>query len=112
MDQVLTDVSSLDGRPSPQRIDGHLCPPCSDAVQHEGAVGPSSLSRALLAAWAVSGDPATCERAERLRQEADLDVRVVGCGALAARDLGRVPNSEPWGHVVRGRALDQTGEAG
>lgn len=97
---ALIDVSSLDGRPSPVRIDGHLCPACSDAVQEEGAVGPSSMSRTLFDAWAASGDPATRRKAEELRREVDLDLRPVGWGALAARDPGRVPNGEPWAHLT------------
>lgn len=34
-----THPDALGGRPSPTRVDGHLCPQCTDAVQVEGSVG-------------------------------------------------------------------------
>lgn len=99
---LLTYASALGGGPSPARIEGYLCPRCNDAVEEEGAVGPSSLSRALLDAWAADDRPAVREKAERLRQDVDLDVRPVGWGALAARDETVQPNSRPWDHTSLG----------
>lgn len=102
----LTSTDALGGRPSPVLVDGHLCPRCNDALVSEGAVGPTSLSRAMLDRLAASGDPATREKAERLRDtmalDADLNLRPVGWGALAARDQGRKPNTDPWGHLDLG----------
>lgn len=59
VDSVLDQTSSLGGRLSPMRVDGHLCPKCNDAVVSEGAIGPSSMSLAMLDCLAASDDPAT-----------------------------------------------------
>ncbi len=96
---LLTHIDSLGGGPSPVRIEGYLCPRCNDAVEEEGAVGPSSLSRALLDAWVADDRPAIREKGQRLRQEVDLDVRPVGWGALAVRDESVQPNTRPWAHI-------------
>lgn len=99
---VVTQTDALGGRPSPARIEGYLCPRCNDAVEEEGSVGPSSLSRALLDALAADDRPAIREKGERLRQEIDLDVRPVGWGALAMCEETVQPNNRPWSHIDLG----------
>lgn len=47
-----------------------------------------------------SDDPATREKAQRMAQDMDLDIRPIGWGALAAQDQERVPNSRPWAHLT------------
>lgn len=98
---VLTHTDALGGRFSPARIEGYLCPRCNDAVQEEGAVGPTSLTRAMLGALAADADQTRREKAERLRDES-LDVRPIGWGALAVRDQTVQPNSRPWEHISLG----------
>ena len=109
----MTHTDALGGRQSPARIEGYLCPRCNDAVQDAGAVGPSSLSRAMLDALAASDNQATRANAERLRDES-LDVRPVGWGALVAHarqqdppEPDPQPNSRPWEHLDDLAALSE-----
>lgn len=95
----MTQTDALGGRPSPGRIEGYLCPRCNDAVEEEGAVGPTSMTRAMLDALAADDRPAIREKGERMSQDMDLDIRPVGWGALAAQDQERVPNIRAWEHI-------------
>lgn len=81
-------------RGGPESVAGHLCTPCTEAVEVEGAVGVSARHRALLEhAARTRGD----RKAQRLRNllVADYPPPTPGWGALATR----VPNLAAWEHV-------------
>ena len=52
---LTTTPGSLGGPASPDRIAGYACPDCADALESEGAVGPSAMERALIAHLRSSG---------------------------------------------------------
>jgi len=95
--QVTTTPASLGGK-GPQSVRGHLCPPCAEAVESEGAVGPSARHRALVehVRRGARGE----RKASRLRAllEEDYPPAVPGWGALPSTTL---PNLAPWEHVRR-----------
>ena len=110
---VLTHIDALGGRQSPARIEGYLCPRCNDAVEDVGAVGPTSLTQAMLGALMASDDQATRAKAEKVRNEG-LDVRPIGWGALVAHarqqnppEPDPRPNTRPWGHLDDLAALSE-----
>lgn len=74
---------------------GHLCPACSAAVEHVGALGPTAIERALilhLTGTAPSGWG---------------DVSLDGLVGWVALSTAR-PNSSPWEHVA---GLDEIRES-
>lgn len=44
---VLIDRTSLGGSPSPKRIEGHLCPACTEAIDQVGGIGWRACRRRL-----------------------------------------------------------------
>lgn len=99
--QVWTTVTATPaalGAGGPDHINGHLCPPCSDAIEAEGAIGPSALGRAVVEhVRRTLGE----ERATRLRSRLtdDFPPTLPAWGGLHAE-----PNREPWSHL--GSAVD------
>ena len=96
---LTTTPSSLGGPASPDRIAGFACPSCADAVDLEGAVGPTAMERALIAHLQATG------REDDATVLASVDVDgLAGWGALrfVEQRAGRPPlppNAVPWGHV-------------
>jgi hypothetical protein len=96
---LLSTPASLGGPGSAERIAGHTCPDCTDALDAEGAVGPSAMERALIAYLRSSG------RDDDAMKLASVDVDgLAGWGALAyvARRRGEpalVANRVAWGHI-------------
>jgi hypothetical protein len=88
-------------------IRGHVCPPCADAVQAVGAVGPTALSRALAASLRSQGLSARAiaieyhdERVARGAERARSTLR--GWGALPPTTP---PSARPWAHLGRMEAV-------
>lgn len=95
--QLRTSVSphSLGGRRSPNGIAGYSCPPCSEAVQHVGALGVGAMERSVLVALDLVG---------RWNENADALEGLIGFGALYSNavTLGKPlpsPGSTPWAHM-------------
>lgn len=89
---------ALGGLPSPDRLAGHVCPACADALDAVGAVGPTAMERALLGYLDTAG---RTDDARRLR-EALAGGTVTGLVGWGALPSPRVPSGEPWGHVRLG----------
>lgn len=84
------------GGSGPDRITGHVCPTCADALDWVGSVGPTSMRRALSEHLRATGRH---EDAERLGL--GEVVGLVGWGALAytAQRRGEQPtagSAAPW----------------
>lgn len=84
---------TLGGRRAPGRLVGHLCPPCDDAVEHEG-LGASAMERSVMGAIGLGG---------KWRGDPMFD-GLTGWGALYADALRRgepapPPNRERWAHI-------------
>jgi hypothetical protein len=96
---LLSTPASLGGPGSAERIAGHTCPDCTDALDAEGAVGPSAMERALVAHLRATG------REDEATVLASVDVDgLAGWGAVAylARRRGEASlsaNRLAWEHV-------------
>ena len=92
-----TSTQQLGGQLSPASISGYLCRPCTEAVEHAHAMGPTALMRALVAAVAPQG--------VGMLGWGKLSVDgLVGWAVLVAeaRRRGKVPpppNRTPWAHL-------------
>lgn len=91
---VLVDRTSLGGAPSPERVEGHVCPKCTEAIDEVGGVGWRARARAVLAH--VSLLSAEEARNLRSRVEGDFPPTLLAWGA---RPVLR-PNGSPWEHLV------------
>jgi|BarGraNGADG00212_1021973.scaffolds.fasta_scaffold35522_2 hypothetical protein len=86
---------SLGGRAGTEEITGYLCPVCASALESVGAIGPTSITRALVAALRARGDDDLARCVEQA--DADRTARgIVGWGALPP---GTEPNARPWAHL-------------
>lgn len=93
---VLVDRTSLGGMPSPERVEGHLCPDCTEAIDAAGGVGWRAIGRALVVNTRVSlGEDAAARLRRRL--ESDFPPVVRAWGALPEP---RRPNDQPWSHLL------------
>jgi hypothetical protein len=82
---------SLGGQLSPKILIGHLCQVCSEATDHVGSVGVTSMTRALVMALAPQG-------IGKLSWDQLSLSGLIGWGAVSAiREVP--PNSEPWKHL-------------
>jgi hypothetical protein len=92
---ISTTHEALGGRQSPQRVRGHVCPACSDAIDEVGALGWSARGHALVAhVHATRGDQQA--RSLRTRLASDLSPAVPAWAAV-----GQPPNAQPWAHLRR-----------
>ena len=91
---VMVDRTSLGGTPSPERVEGHVCPECSEAIDAVGGVGWRARARAVVT---YVGHSAPL-KAKRLRLMIDGDFPP----ALPAWGIsGQPPSVEPWAHLRR-----------
>jgi len=89
---VIVDRTSLGGAPSPERVEGHVCADCTEAVDEVGGVGWRARARAVVAYVARSMP----QRAKRLRSMLDGDFPpAVPAWAVVAQS----PSAEPWKHL-------------
>lgn len=87
------------GRPGRRQIAGHLCPPCSRAADHAGALGVAAMSRALADHLRATGQT---EAARSL----DYAVRAESVtGLIGHAALGIRANRTAWAHVRLGDGL-------
>ena len=97
---VLVDRTSLGGAPSPERVEGHVCPNCTEAIDEVGGMGWRARARAIVAYLHRSWP----QRADRLRSMVDGDFPPQLPAWGAALSAG-TPNETPWSHLgpfVRG----------
>lgn len=91
---VLVDRTSLGGPPRPERVEGHVCPDCTAAIDEVGGVGWRARARAVVS---YVGHSAPL-KAKRLRLMIDGDFPP----ALPAWGVsGQPPSAEPWAHLRR-----------
>ncbi|MFD0806147.1 hypothetical protein ACFQ0K_08630 [Nocardioides caeni] len=96
---------NLGGQRGPARVTGHVCPPCSEALDSVGAVGPTALERALAEHLTATGREAAAQRLRAALAHAVGRVPgLTGWGALvyAARARHATPprpNAQPWAHL-------------
>jgi hypothetical protein len=76
---------TLGGRPTPETRKGYLCPPCGEAVETVGVMGPTSLALALMNFLGVRAP--------------EPDLWLPGLQAWAVFPIGSLSNSEPWAHI-------------
>lgn len=89
---VLVDRTSLGGMPSPERVEGHLCPACTEAIDEVGGVGWRARARAV-ESFVGHSSP---QKAKRLRSMLDGDFPpAVPAWAVARRRVG----GAPWEHL-------------
>lgn len=91
---VLVDRTSLGGMPSPDRVEGHVCPDCTDAIDEVGGVGWRARSRAVVSYLRHSSP----QKAQRLRSMIDSDFPPTLPAWWASR---QPPSAEPWSHLRR-----------
>jgi hypothetical protein len=105
---LTTTPASLGGPGSAERIAGFACPSCFDAVDIEGAVGPSALERAFIEHLRSTG------REDDAMKLVSVDVDgLAGWGVLAyvARRRGEptlAANRVAWGHIRLTDCLRET----
>lgn len=92
---VTIDRTALGGAPCPKRVEGHVCPACTDAIDQVGGVGRRARTRAVVA-YLSRSSPQT---AERLRSMSAGDFPPT-LPAWGARTEPRVPNESPWDHLA------------
>lgn len=95
-------LAALGGR-GPERLSGHVCHLCEQAVEHMGAVGPSAMERSLIQYLRP-------EVVGRLPYGAPRFDGLLGWGTLVADAQRRgtpapPPNERRWGHVEGQDAL-------
>lgn len=91
--------SSLGGQ-GPDRLTGHVCPRCADALDWVGRTGPTAMKRALTEHLRATGRD---EDADRLRMGEVEGLVGWGTLAYAARRRGApapAANGEPWAHIL------------
>jgi hypothetical protein len=96
---VRTSTEQLGGRASSASVSGYLCKVCNDASEHVHSIGPSALTRALVAALVP-------ERLDKVGYGQLAVDGLRGWGALAAHAQQQQPpapnprpNSHPWEHL-------------
>jgi len=98
------------GGVGPDRITGHVCPACADALNWVGSIGPTAMKRALIEHLRAAGSE---DEADRLR-EGEIE-GLVGWGALAyaAMRSGSVmkSSSSRWGHLWTQSGRAQAGSS-
>lgn len=91
---VMVDRTSLGGSPSPERVEGHVCPDCTEAVDGVGGVGWRARARAVVSYVHRSSST----KANRLQSMVDGDFPpALPAWAVVAQS----PNAKPWGHLRR-----------
>lgn len=91
---VLVDRTSIGGTPSPERVEGHVCPDCTEAIDGVGGVGWRARAQAIVAYLGRSSP----EKAKRLQSMIGGDFPpALPAWAVVARS----PNAKPWGHLRR-----------
>ncbi len=91
--ELTAPSDALGGRPSPDPIVGQACPPCYDALDSVGSVGPSALERALVEHLRASG---------RTNEAVKVEAAISGGGLVGLVGWAVTewePNGEPWGHL-------------
>ncbi|HTL42214.1 MAG TPA: hypothetical protein VL294_12150 [Pseudolysinimonas sp.] len=76
---------AVGGAFAPTSKEGYLCPPCNEAVESIGMIGPRSLALALMNFLQVSAPVA--------------DFWLPGLQAWCVLPEGTKPNADPWGHI-------------
>lgn len=89
---VLVDRPSLGGAPSPERVEGHVCPDCTEAIDAVGGVGWRARARAVVSYVSVSSP----RKARRLSSMIDGDFPpALPAWAAAERPV----SGAPWEHL-------------
>lgn len=89
---VMVDRTSLGGSPSPERVEGHVCPDCTQAIDAVGGVGWRACARAVVSFVGRSSP----QGAKRLRSMLDGDFPpAVPAWAAVNRPVG----GAPWEHL-------------
>lgn len=88
---VMVDRTSLGGAPSPARVEGHVCPACTEAIDEMGGVGWRARARAVVS---YVGHSAPL-KAQRLRSMIDGDFPP----ALPAWGVSRQPLTRSHGRT-------------
>lgn len=114
---LTTNAAALGGPSSPAPTTGAVCPPCSDALDHAGAVGLPAVEAAWLAHLNAHGHADAARLLTWARGADGGELRgVLAWAALAAqrRRAGGPepePNPEPWAHLAVPTADDLAGGA-
>lgn len=87
---VLVDQTSLGGPPSPERVEGHVCPDCTVATDEVGAVGYRARGVAL-----VAHVERTQGRDVAAWLHSDLPPAVPAWAGMGSR----APSDAHWGHL-------------
>lgn len=87
---VTVNRTALGGTPSPERVEGYVCPACAQAIDETGGIGWRARAAAVLAHVSRTSP---LQEAERLRSmlESDFPPRLPAWGASH-----RVPCPKPW----------------
>jgi hypothetical protein len=91
---VLVDRTALGGAPSPERVEGHVCPDCTEAIDEVGGVGWRARARAVV--WYVSRSAPLKAKRLQSKIDGDLPPTLPAWGVSKQR-----PNGEPWAHLRR-----------
>lgn len=91
---VMVDRTSLGGTPSPERVEGHVCPECTQAIDAVGGVGWRARARAVVS-YVGHSAPLKAKRL-RLMIDGDFPPALPAWGVL-----GQPPSAEPWAHLRR-----------
>lgn len=92
---VIVDRTSLGGTPNPERVEGHVCPDCTDAIDAVGGVGWRARARAVVSYV----DQSSPQKAKRLRLMLDSDFPPA-MPAWGVLPEPRVPDRTPWAHLA------------
>ena len=90
---VTTLPTALGGRGA-DHVTGHVCPPCADAIEDVGAIGPSARERAVVERVRRTLGDAKADRLKRLLTD-DFPPTLPAWGAVS-----RPANAVPWSHLV------------